>query len=80
MHILPRSSVIELAEPRLGAYRELRTFMDTLPRDDAPDIPSKHPEIIGSWQAIFTATEKWQEGFVERVKEGAYKFSDDYSQ
>ena len=77
MHILSRSKAVELAGQRLTAYHEICAFMDTLPRDDIPEEPSRHPEIIGSWQAIFTATTKWQEDFMKRIENGAYKFSDD---
>ncbi len=76
MHVLSRSKVIELARQRLSMYQEICVFMETLPRDDAPTEPSKHPEIIGSWQTIFVATTQWQEGFVKRLESGAYSFSD----
>lgn len=77
MHILSRNKVVELAKQRLSAYYEICTFMDALPRDDLPTEPSKHPEIISSWQAIFIATTQWQKDFIQRVEDGAYRFSDD---
>ena len=77
MHLLPRKKVIELAKQRLEAYHEINAFMTSLPRNDTPEIPSENPEIIGSWQAIFVATTKWQEGFLKRLENGSYKFKND---
>lgn len=77
MHLLPRSRVIELAKQRLESYYEINTFMDTLPQDEMPEIPSRNPEIITSWQALFMATTKWQEDFIKRIEGGAYRFQNE---
>lgn len=77
MHVLPRNEVLSLARQRRDAHREACAFLDTLPRDDSPEIPSRHPEIIGSWHALFAAAAEWQTGFVQRLEKGAYTFNDD---
>lgn len=77
MHILPRYKVVGLAELRLKQYQEITDFMAALPQEENPTTPAKHPEIIGSWSAIFTATLSWQKIFIEHLKSGRYEFADE---
>lgn len=77
MHMLPRDRVIELAEERLAQYGKITDFMGTLPKESQPTSPSKHPEIIGSWSAIFSAVLVWQQEFIGHLKSGEYSFLDE---
>ena len=77
MHHLPRARVIELAQQRLKAYREVNVFLDTLPREAVPSTPAKHPEIVGMWTSFFSDTARWQKNFIKHLEEGEYSFIDE---
>lgn len=77
MHVLPRSLVVESSKKRLKAYQDVCSFLQTLPQEQSPTTPAKHPEIIGTWLHFFRSTAAWQEGFIGRLEEGQYIFSDE---
>lgn len=74
MHLLTRQEVLDLAKQRLAQYEETRTFMRSLPREDEPTSPDKHPEIIDSWTAIFDITAAWTKSFIAHLEAGLYRF------
>ena len=74
MHLLPRQTVIELAQQRLAQYHQTSDFLRALPRESQPTTPATHPEVIDSWTVLFTATASWQQQFIEHLKDGRYTF------
>lgn len=74
MHLLPRSEVLALARQRLQQFEATCQFMRALPREDKPQSPDKHPEIIESWTAIFDATVEWSRTFIAHIEAGKYTF------
>lgn len=74
MHLLPRSEVLSLAKQRLAQYEETCKFMRTLPREDEPSSPDKHPEIIDSWTALLDTTLNSSKLFVAHIEAGRYRF------
>lgn len=79
MHLLPRARAVELAKRRLAMHEEAVAFMSTLPTEQRPTTPAKHPEIVGSWTMLLHATESWLRGFVNRLEQGDYQFADETS-
>ena len=77
MQVLPRAEVLSLARQRLKNFTEACQFMRTLPQDEHPVTPDKHPAIIGSWMAILDATAEWLRVFVAHIESGQYRFSDE---
>lgn len=77
MHLLRREEVIALVKQRLEQYEQTCDFMRALPRDPHASRPDMHPEIIDSWTALFDATVTWMRHFLERLKNGQYRFQDD---
>lgn len=77
MHLLSRDEVLTLALQRLEQYKQTSSFMRTLPREEMPTTPDKHPEILDSWTALYDATAKWLESFVGHIKAGRYHFKDE---
>ncbi len=77
MHLLPRQTVIGLAHERLDAHMDVVSFLNTLPQEQLPSTPDKHPEIVGTWEHYFSSTTAWQKGFIERLQEGRYVFGDE---
>ncbi|HWV48389.1 MAG TPA: PadR family transcriptional regulator [Microbacterium sp.] len=74
MDKLPRDEVIALVRQRRQAHREIEAYLDSLPRESDPETPATHPEIIGSWTAMFRGTAGWLDAFIERLDAGAYRF------
>jgi len=74
MDRITRSEAILLLEERRRRYEEIEHYLQNLPREAEPSAPSTHPEIIGSWEAGFHATGEWLDGFIERLRSGAYRF------
>ncbi|HSD56304.1 MAG TPA: PadR family transcriptional regulator [Candidatus Saccharimonadales bacterium] len=77
MHLLTRREVLQLARQRLGQYEKTCDFMRTLPREEYPSTPDKHPEIIDSWTVQFDATAEWLKKFVAHIEAGKYRFKDE---
>jgi DNA-binding PadR family transcriptional regulator len=74
MHLLSRNEATTLAKQRLKQYEQTCAFLRTLPREKKPSTPDKHPEIIGSWTAIFDATTAWLKEFISHLEAGRYHF------
>ena len=74
MHLLSRAEVTLLAKQRLKQYIQTCAFMRTLPREEMPSSPDKHPEILDSWTTIFDATATWLETFIAHLEAGHYHF------
>lgn len=74
MYLLSRNDAIKLAIARLKLYQQICDFMEELPQESHPKTPATHPEIIGSWTAIFEATLAWQKQFINRLETGQYTF------
>ncbi len=74
MSRLGRPDVIGLVEQRRDEHEEIERYLQALPREADPSTPATHPEIIGSWEAGFRATKEWLDGFLTRLRSGAYLF------
>lgn len=74
MHLLSRDEVLVLARERLTNFKQTCMFMRTLPREEMPSSPDKHPEIIDSWTTLFDAMASWLETFIAHIEAGRYQF------
>lgn len=74
MELLPRQHVVALLEERLVSLQGIVAFLQTLPTNPEPAVPSQHPELVGMWIGYFeyavTNTEKLKQSLLS----GAYKF------
>jgi DNA-binding PadR family transcriptional regulator len=77
MHLLKREEVVGLIKQRLEQYEQTCAFMRTLPREETPSSPDKHPEILDSWTTLFDATAVWLQTFIEHIETGRYHFKDE---
>jgi DNA-binding PadR family transcriptional regulator len=85
MEMLPQEKVIELLTERRNSLKKSADFLKTLPTEEFPSDPSKHPELVGIWinyvenQAVNTQTilEKVQSGKYVLKKETAKEQSND---
>jgi hypothetical protein len=53
MDMLSRQNVIELLQQRRTALETSIHFLKSLPTEEHPPEPSKHPELVGIWVSLF---------------------------
>ncbi|MXQ55014.1 helix-turn-helix transcriptional regulator [Shimazuella alba] len=74
MEILPRQRVLELLEERLASLKDVEHFLHTLPTEQIPSEPSKHPELIGVWIGYFEYMIEATQKLMQSIESGNYLF------
>lgn len=74
MDRLPRREVIRLLSDRASALKESAAFLGTLPKEDMPSEPSKHPELTGLWQNYVNNEMSNTLNLIAKLEAGKYRF------
>lgn len=74
MEYLPRQRVIELLYERVNAQRQIPEFLQTLPTEEIPSAPSKHPELIRVWADSYANAAASTNKLIKTIQSGEYKF------
>lgn len=77
MEYLPRQEVISLLKQRQEAQRQIPTFLHTLPTEETPTTPAKHPELIRIWADSYTNAAASTEKLVRAIQSGRYTFKNE---
>lgn len=75
MEYLPRSRVVELLEERAAAQRQVAGFLQTLPTEEQPSTPAKHPELIRIWSESYDHAATSTSKLIEAITSGKYVFN-----
>jgi DNA-binding PadR family transcriptional regulator len=77
MEYLPRQKVIELLEQRVELQQQTSSFLEVLPTEDVPSIPSKHPELIRIWRDTYTDAAASTIKIINAIQSGKYIFKNE---
>jgi DNA-binding PadR family transcriptional regulator len=77
MEYLPRQKVIDLLEHRQGAQKQIPKFLNTLPTEDTPTIPARHPELIRIWADSYTDAAASTNKLIKAIQSGKYTFKNE---
>lgn len=75
MEFLPRARVIALLRERAKAQYHVVAFLNTLPTEDTPTTPSKHPELITVWSESYIGAAASTEKLITSIQSGKYIFN-----
>lgn len=74
MEYLPRQRVVELLKIRAKAQSKIPEFLKTLPTEDVPSVPSKHPELIRIWADTYDSAAASTKKLIVAIRSGKYVF------
>ncbi len=74
MDMLPRQKVIALLQQRRLELEKSIRFLRSLPTDECPAEPSKHPELVGIWVGYVENEAGATERILAHVQAGKYVF------
>ncbi len=74
MGYLPRQKVIALLKQRQEAQKQIPAFLHTLPTEEVPTTPAKHPELIRIWADSYTDAVASTEKLIQAIQSGKYIF------
>jgi hypothetical protein len=77
MDMLPRPHVIHLLQNRSFALKESAAFLTTLPTEEMPSEPSKHPELVGLWKNYLDSEIANTLRLINSIESGKYAFADE---
>lgn len=74
MEMLPRQNVITLLKERQTSLEEVAKFLKTLPIEEFPPDPARHPELVGLWVSYIKNEVENTQRIIETLKSGKYTF------
>lgn len=77
MEMLPRQKAITILKERHGSLKESAAFLKTLPTEEFPPDPSRHPELVGLWISYVENEASNTMKILEALKSGKYVFKDE---
>lgn len=77
MEYLPRLEVISLLKQRQEAQKRIPAFLQTLPIENAPTTPAKHPELIRIWADSYADAAASTEKLIQAIQSGSYVFKNE---
>lgn len=77
MEYLPRQEVVTLLKQRYKVQKQIPTFLQTLPTEEAPTTPAKHPELIRIWADSYTYAAASTEKLILVIQSGKYTFKNE---
>jgi DNA-binding PadR family transcriptional regulator len=77
MEYLPREEVTNLLECRQEAQKQIPAFLHTLPTEENPTTPAKHPELIRIWADSYTNAAASTEKLIRAIQSGEYIFKNE---
>jgi DNA-binding PadR family transcriptional regulator len=75
MEWLPRSEVIALLERRRAVLDASLKLLGSLPVEERPSDPSRHPELVGIWIGYVENEAATTENILSKVRAGRYEFN-----
>lgn len=80
MEYLSRQRVIELLKERAKVQRQVPEFLKTLPIEEKPTTPSKHPELIRVWVDSYASAAVSTKKLITAIQSGKYVFKNEEAQ
>jgi len=77
MEYLSRKKVVDLLKERVIAERQVTSFLKTLPTEEAPSTPAKHPELIRIWADAYADAAASTKKLIEAIESGKYVFKNE---
>lgn len=77
MEYLSRKEVISLLQQRRTAQQQIPTFLHTLPTEDTPTTPARHPELIRIWADSYTDASASTKKLIDAIQSGKYVFKNE---
>jgi len=77
MEMLSREQVLALLKERLVTVSAVPPFLKTLPTEDIPSEPSKHPELMNVWIDYFESAKETTEKLITAIEAGKYLFKNE---
>lgn len=77
MEFLPRQETLKLLEKRMVAQRQVANSLQTLPTEDIPGTPAKHPELIRIWSDSYSDAAASTEKLIKAIQSGKYVFKNE---
>jgi DNA-binding PadR family transcriptional regulator len=74
MEMLPRQTVVALLQERCSSLTNTAAFLKTLPTENIPSDPSKHPELIGVWVRYVENELENTQRLIKTIQSGKYAF------
>lgn len=74
MDTLPRQKVITFLKERYTRLKEVGSFLRTLPTEELPTNPSKHPELVGVWISYVENEKLYTQKMLKAIQSGEYVF------
>jgi len=74
MDMLPRQKVIELLQKRRSDLEKSTAFLRSLPTEEHPTEPARHPELIETWIRYIENEAATTERILGNVQTGKYEF------
>ncbi len=74
MEYLPRQCVLKLLQERAEAQRQVTNFLKTLPTEELPSTPAKHPELVRIWSESYDHAADSTEKLINTLQSGKYVF------
>lgn len=80
MEMLPRQKVMTLLKERHTSLKEVGIFLKTLPTEEFPSDPSKHPELVGLWISYVENEVANTQRILENIQSGKYAFKSEMAE
>lgn len=77
MEYLPRQEALSLLKQRLEAQEQIPNFLHTLPIEDMPSTPAKHPELIRIWADTYNDAAVSTQKLIQAIQSGKYIFKNE---
>lgn len=77
MEYLPRQKAIALLEQREETQKQIPTFLHSLPTEEKPTTPAKHPQLIRIWADSYTDAAASTEKLIRAIQSGKYTFKNE---
>ncbi len=77
MEYLTRAEVIQLLQQRAAAERQVTSFLGTLPVEQQPSTPAKHPELLRVWSDSYANAAASTDKLIVALQTGKYTFKNE---
>lgn len=77
MEHLPRQRVATLLKQRQKAQEQIPTFLNSLPSEDTPTTPARHPELIRVWADSYSNAAASTQKLFNAIQSGRYSFKNE---
>lgn len=74
MEYLPRQDTLAFLKHRYEAQNQIPAFLRSLPTEDTPSTPAKHPELIRIWADAYNNAAASTQKLIDAIQSGTYVF------